>query len=163
MAKKGLDPAQKAICIQAAKEGKTLEEIRQDAMTDRKAFYEALEHDPSFNETFAQARQFGLEELSEQLLTYPDTYDDVQKARLKSDNVKWILSKRKPSTYGDRVDINITTPPDLNAAIEDARKRTIEGVFTKVLEDRKQLSVDAETRDADIKKGEGQKGNESSE
>lgn len=71
----------------------------------------------------AQARAIGYDELADSLLEIPDTYSDVQRASLKSSNIKFILSKRKPEIYGDRVDINVKGSIDLVGAIKEAKNR----------------------------------------
>ncbi len=67
-----------------------------------------------------------------------DQERDPQKARLKADNIKWLLSKWNPKKYGDRIDINVVNNNvSISVALEEARKRlqppVIEGEAEEVL------------------------------
>ena len=71
-----------------------------------------------FAARYARARAIGCERLAEELLLIsddpclgPDGYVDngaVQRARLMSDNRRWLLSKLLPRQYGDKVTQEIT-------------------------------------------------------
>ena len=78
-----------------------------------------------FARIFALARQEGLDNLADDLLDIPDTCDDILKARLKSENTKWLLSKRKPQVYGERLDLHVNQTVDISTALKEARARTV--------------------------------------
>jgi hypothetical protein len=84
---------------------------------------------------FSLARAEGYDELAEKTLGYADEYVDVQRARLQSENVRWLLSKVKPETYGDRLDLNVAERPDLNAALIAARARALPGRYLSTQSD----------------------------
>ena len=73
---------------------------------------------PGFAAAYARARSVGLQKLADELIsisdadyTGPDGFVDnaaVQKARLMSDNRKWLLSKMLPKQFGDKVTQEIT-------------------------------------------------------
>lgn len=63
--------------------------------------------------------------MADGLMTVADEVQDVQRARLKSDNAKWLLAKRKPSVYGDKVDIHVTQTIDITGALSEAKKRAL--------------------------------------
>lgn len=113
------------VAIELASKGEPLKKIIEAICSDEYQFWLYRQHDPIFGNSFEQARQEGLEHLADGLMTVADEYTDVQRARLKSDNAKWLLSKRKPAIYGDKVDIHVSQTIDISAALTDARKRAL--------------------------------------
>lgn len=105
--------------------GKTLGEIAATLGTDHETFWRWKERDPKFSQEFGRARSEGLELIADTLLTMVDDVPDVNKARLKSDNIKWLLSKRKAHTYGDRLDVNVNHTVDIGGALAEARSRAL--------------------------------------
>lgn len=81
-----------------------------------------LEND-DFHRLYSQAQEIGFELEADSLKTIADEYVDVNKARLKSDNLKWLLARRAPGKYGDRLDVNVTQSLDINSALNEARRR----------------------------------------
>jgi len=118
-----LSEEQKAKAIELAVEGESIGSIIEMICVSPYNFWRARQHDPLFAKLFEQARQEGLEHIADNLLTVHDEYEDVQRARLFSDNSKWLLSKRKPQIYGDRLDVNISQTIDIGSALAEARKR----------------------------------------
>lgn len=111
------------IAIELASQGKPLREIITQIVSSEYEFWLYRQHDSDFNNLFEQARQEGLEHIADDLMTIADDYVDVQRARLKSDNAKWLLSKRKPQIYGDKVDIHVSQTIDISGALNEARSR----------------------------------------
>jgi hypothetical protein len=112
--------------IELASKGEPLKRIIDEAILGSEyLFWLYRQHYPDFNNTFEQARQEGLEHLADGLITAHEEHHDVQRARLKSDNAKWLLSKRKPSIYGDKVDIHVSQTIDISAALMEARSRAL--------------------------------------
>ncbi len=111
------------IALQMASEGQSITAILQAICSDSHAFYRYKEHHLDFVKKFEHARQEGLEVVADRLLTLADEEQDVQRARLKSDNFKWLLSKRKPQVYGDKLDLNINQTVDISIALSEARAR----------------------------------------
>lgn len=110
--------------IQMASKGEPLKRIIDECLLESEyKFWLFRQHYHEFANTFEQARQEGLEHLADGLITAHDDYVDVQRARLKSDNAKWLLSKRKPEIYGDKVDIHVSQTIDITAALTEARAR----------------------------------------
>lgn len=116
---------QKKKAIQMAAEGRTLKSIREELNINNFAFYEFRLANPSFSNELARARQEGLEELGDSLLSIPVEEQDVQRARIRSENIRWLLSKRKPETYGDRLDLNVNQTVDIGTALAEAKKRAL--------------------------------------
>lgn len=111
--------------IEMAARGESLKNIINAMLTNEVHFWKYRQDNPAFDKIFNSARQEGLEHLADALITMADEYQDVQRARLKSDNHKWLLSKRKPTVYGDKVDIHVSQTIDLSAAISDAKSRIV--------------------------------------
>lgn len=113
------------VAIEMASKGEPLKKIIEAICSTEIGFWLYRQHYPDFANSFEQARQEGLEHLADDLITIPDEEKDVQRARLKSDNYKWLLSKRKPSVYGDKVDIHVSQTIDISAALTEARARAL--------------------------------------
>jgi hypothetical protein len=119
---------QKKAAIRMAIEGRTLQQIHEELGCTCEAFYRLRQRDPAFAATFAAARGEGLELIADSLLTITETEPDVYRARVKSENIRWILSKRKPTTYGDKIDINVTQTVDIGAALIEAKSRAVRSI-----------------------------------
>jgi hypothetical protein len=87
----------------------------------------ALDKLPDFRSAYHKARDAGYDAMAEQTVSIADgaTYQDVYKASLQIRTRQWFLSKRKPQTYGDRVDINVTNKADLQQLRDKALKRVV--------------------------------------
>ncbi len=118
-----LTEEQKQLALDLAAQGKSIKAIYSQLNISHSALWKYRQHDLKFEQDFACARQEGLEHNADELLDLVDEIPDVQKARLKSDNIKWILSKRKPATYGDRLDLNVNQTIDIGSALAEARNR----------------------------------------
>lgn len=116
---------QEDLAIELATNGEPLKVIIGQICSSEYQFYMYRQHNPNFQNRFEQARQEGLEHIADGLITIADEMHDVQRARLKSDNAKWLLSKRKPSIYGDKVDIHVSQTIDIGSALAEARKRAL--------------------------------------
>lgn len=116
---------QQALAIDLATRGEPLKKIITEICSSELEFWLYRQHYPDFQNRFEQARQEGLEHIADGLITIADDYQDVQRGRLKSDNAKWLLSKRKPSIYGDKVDIHVSQTIDITSALTEARARTL--------------------------------------
>ena len=79
--------------------------------------------DPLFATALAQARSAGYDAMADELLHAHQDDPDVQRARLRSDNLRWLLSKRKAQLYGDRLDVSVTQQLDLSGALQLAQDR----------------------------------------
>ena len=107
--------------------GQTIESLCGTVGISCGSFYDWLEKVPSRAESLARARARGAHSLAEQTISIADaaTRDDVQVAKLRSDNRWRLASKLNPEVYGDKQQplINI----DLGSMALDAlRKRVID-------------------------------------
>lgn len=78
--------------------------------------------DEAFGAQYARAREAGMEALADEILDIADSqegdvittqdgreitnHDAIQRAKLRVDTRKWIMSKIAPKKYGDRLDLN---------------------------------------------------------
>lgn len=88
--------------------------------------------DPLFDRECIRAQDIGFELDADSLKTIADEYLDVQRGKLKSENIKWLLSRRAAFKYGDRLDLNVNQTVDINAALLEARGRAIPASFQRI-------------------------------
>jgi hypothetical protein len=120
-----LTEEQVARAIELASAGEPLRIIINEILLNEYEFFIYKQNNPSFSKKFEQARQEGLEHIADGLITIADDYADVQRGRLKSENARWLLSKRKPSVYGDKVDIHVSQTIDISSALNEAKARAM--------------------------------------
>lgn len=84
-------------------EGYSLPAIaKMDRMPSASTIYNWLSIYPEFKEMFLLSKQLQMDYFSEALVDIPDTYTDVQRGRLKSENLRWLMSKIASKKYGDK-------------------------------------------------------------
>ena len=118
-----LTQEQQDLALTMAANGDTMRKIREALDVNAEQLRKYLVKYPLFQSSLASARQEGLEELADSLQDIPELISDVQRARLKSENLRWVLSKRKPQVYGDRIEVNMNQTVDIGAALLEARSR----------------------------------------
>lgn len=69
----------------------------------------ALDISHEFCSQYEQARTKQMEYFGDKLQEWPDEYSEVARARLKSDNVKWLMARLASRRYGDRIQTDVTT------------------------------------------------------
>jgi len=104
-------------------QGMTIKEIRKELGINVYKLYRVINSDINFSALCNEIRSECLEELSDELISIPDDYASIERATLKSNNIKWLLSKRLPKKYGDRLQVDVSII-DLNSAIDEARNRS---------------------------------------
>lgn len=120
-----LSEAQKKRAIDLARLGLTLKKIREDIGVDHNTWYAAIDADVCFKDSVAQARSEGLEERADDLMDITEIEPDIMKARLISDNTKWLLARLKPATYGDKMTLDVNQTVDIGGALREARARAL--------------------------------------
>lgn len=151
-----LTEPQKKRAIQLALDNKKISEIIAELGVTQYRFWKCKKADPNFEIDFNSARTDAMDDLTDELLTVHDDEPDVQRARLKSDNIKWVAAKRSPKTYGDRIDLNVNQTVDIGGALKEARARALTGQVDKtpIKADKPTEIVDAEfeelAEDSDI-------------
>ena len=111
--------------ILKALETRPLRDVCRDkGMPSPAAVLEWRDSRPTFAERYARAREIAIQHLADELLTIADdgsndwmeretasgtivvlNQEHVQRSRLRVDTRKWLLSKLKPSLYGDRIEV----------------------------------------------------------
>jgi hypothetical protein len=87
-------------------EGETVRQIAADEhMASARTIYLALAQDETFSQQYARAKEFQLNRMEDEILDIADnaTGDSVQQDKLRIDTRKWIMAKRAPKKYGERV------------------------------------------------------------
>jgi hypothetical protein len=101
-----LTDAQKTEICERLADGQTTREIAAvEGMPGRTSIFKALLHDPDFANQYARSREIQLQRWEEDLVEIADAGSDgdSNRARLRVDTRKWLMSKRLPKKYGDKV------------------------------------------------------------
>jgi hypothetical protein len=73
---------------------------------------------------------------------------NVQAAKLKADNVKWLLARRQRDLYGNTVQVQVDTDSDLTDRLARARERVINAIADSGAENNESSSGDASHAEA---------------
>lgn len=106
------------VCRQLA-EGKSMRKVcKAENMPDMTTIFRWLRTNDKFCQQYVKAKEEStdalhedLTELGDEAIELAQTVDSkasnavVQAVKLKSDNLKWVMSKLKPKKYGDKVDM----------------------------------------------------------
>lgn len=120
---KTLDAELEKLAIELAGEGKTLKAIRDVLNIDSYHMALYLKNNQYFESQLTHARNEGLEALADSILDIAEQEPDVLRARVKSENIKWLLSKRKAHVYGDKIEVNMNATVDIASALTEAKAR----------------------------------------
>ena len=82
-----------------------------------------LKDTDGFFNKYARAKDFGMDYQAEMMMRTIDDEEDVLRARLKVDTLKWYISKIAPKKYGDKQTIEHTGEVALADRISKARNR----------------------------------------
>lgn len=106
-------------------EGKSLASIaRERDMPSRTTVYQWIREDvEGFANRYALAKEEASDALYEELMEICDQEEDVARARLKVDTIKWMLGKQKPKKYGEKQTVEHTLHNDLPERLEAAMRR----------------------------------------
>lgn len=122
-AKSTFSPAKASLAIHLRAEGAKLKDICAQLGVKVGTLSDWLSHNPDFLAKFSRASQEGYDLLAEELLEIPDTYEDINRGRLKSENIKWILARRAASKYGDKLTLDVNQTVSIGAALSEALAR----------------------------------------
>lgn len=81
--------------------------------------------DTQFDQKVVRACATGIDVRVDSAYETIDNEPDVNRARLRVDFTKWEASKRMPATYGDRLDVNVTSKLDLTEVLNAAEQRVL--------------------------------------
>ncbi len=94
-------------------EGKSIRSICEaDGMPDSRTVFRWLSSNEDFCQQYARAKEDQTNTLAEEILEIADQYDIakdyetpdlVQRAKLRIDTRKWLMSKMAPKKYGDKI------------------------------------------------------------
>lgn len=117
---------------------------KEEDMPAMSSVFKWLRENKDFSEQYVLAKQEGTDAMSEDLMELGDeaielaqTVDPkqssavVQAVKLKSDNLKWTMSKLKPKKYGDKLDMttngkDLPTPILNNVSINNSNTESSE-------------------------------------
>ena len=130
-------------------EGRPIKELCDKLGISINHYYWAASIDPQFDKNVQQARVYWAHQLVDELMHCTDGADTIaltQKARVWSDNAKWVASKMNPAKYGDNLNINVTHL-DLSSVLLAAENRVMSVISTKsTTAEHATASIDVESR-----------------
>ena len=92
-------------------------------------FHNYINKDEMLSAIYAEADQRGSDAMADALVNIDNHrihgQSDPKMAKVISDNIKWVLSKRKPKEFGDRVQVDhsVTVDIAITTALDAARRR----------------------------------------
>ena len=108
--------------LRVAASGKSLKNIAQAMGLEYHQLCKLLKNNPFFAKQLQEFREMALHAKADELMTLADEEGDVQRLRLKSDNIKWVLSRLIRNVYGDNVEVRVVNA-NLAEAMKEAKKR----------------------------------------
>jgi transposase-like protein len=116
-------PENRERVIESLTEGKTLSETASTVGISVSTLSQWRMKDADFDNSCSRAQSIGFEIQADSLLRIPEEIPDVQRARLKSENIRWLLARRAAHKYGDRLEVNLNQTVDIKLALAEARSR----------------------------------------
>lgn len=117
-------PWSREMACELAALGLAVREISRRLEINPNCLYKEIERNPAFAKEWHLARYEGVQLLFDDLLdAHKVRPEDVQAAKLASENIKWVLAKVDPAKYGERLDLHVHKKIDLAGAIAAGRKR----------------------------------------
>lgn len=104
-------------------QGGTLKEIERKTGVKTSPLFLHRRKSKTFEQRYISAQEQGFEHDADKLKTAHEDIPDPLRARLFSENNRWLLSRRAAHRYGDRLDITVGQTVDMTQALIDARKR----------------------------------------
>lgn len=96
------------------------------------AFASYIKNDQTIERMYLEALERGEQALADAILQ-PDNHElyghtNPAMAKVMSDNIKWLLSKRNPKVYGDKIEVKheITLDRAITDAMDRAKQRAIQ-------------------------------------
>ena len=115
--------------IDLISQGNTLTEACDQSNLPISTFHNYLNKDENLHAMYVEADQRGSDAMADALVNIDNHrlhgQSDPKMAKVISDNIKWVLSKRKPKEYGDRVQVDhsVTVDVAITTALDAARRR----------------------------------------
>jgi hypothetical protein len=117
--------------VELISQGKTPTAACIEASISYPTFIKHIKNVPELQDAYVEAEQMGLDTLADVLLriTTDDTYGetDAKMAKVVSENIKWYLSRKRPTQYGDKllVEHKITLDRIITDAIDAGKRRAL--------------------------------------
>ena len=103
-------------------EGESLIRIcRYTNMPTMPTIYNWINRYPDFRVQYQIAKMLQMDTLADRLLDIADDEPNLQRARLMSDNIKWLASKLKPKKYGNRLALAGNAAEPVKICVEYAK------------------------------------------
>lgn len=97
------------ICDRIISGDSLLKICKDEGYPDRVTFYHWLEKYPDLITTYTRATEARADYMAESMLDVIDnaasTRDEIERAKVKIETLKWHASKLKPKKYGDKLDV----------------------------------------------------------
>lgn len=132
--------AQKDEVIERVSVGETISAISADEhMPATSTIWLELQRDDAFSDRYAKAKEKQLLRMEEDLLAIADNVStvsraEVDRARLQIDARKWVMSKRLPKKYGERVEQAIGPNDEAKAMAEAGQPWAIVTINGKTMD-----------------------------
>jgi len=120
-------------CIEKISQGRTKTDVCDEYRITIASFDKYVNSSPELQALLAEAEARGYDSMADMLLKIdrmgPYAQSDSKMAKVISDNIKWLLSKRKQKTYGDKVEVthNLTADKAITDALNAGRQRALQG------------------------------------
>ena len=121
-----IPPERLEAALALAAEGKFTRQIIAALGISPRTYSRWIQNDAAFRQAIAQARAIGRDIIAESLatITDEDPFGDANILRIKSDNVKWLLSCQEPVKYGLRQTLTVESV-SIGDAITEAKTRAL--------------------------------------
>lgn len=104
--------------------GVSLATIARSLGVKRQTLSAAIHNDTDLEERYESARRQAADAMAEEIIEIADSESDANKAKVRCDARKWLASKFLPARYGEKLDLNISAPAPIAAALAEAKART---------------------------------------
>lgn len=90
------------------------------------AFKGHIDQHPELLDLALNAEQMSQDILADKLVNIVDEYPDHNQAKVISENIKWLLARRRQKDYGDRMitEVNVTADKAILQALERSQERS---------------------------------------
>lgn len=142
--------------IELISQGRTRTHACDEANITIAAFVNHVKQSPELEELLNEAETRGYDAMADALLRIDNHaiygQSDAKMAKVISDNIKWLLSKRKQKEYGDRLEVthNITADRAITAALAAGRQRVTQAMIEGPTVDVEFSVVEAEPSEEQI-------------
>ena len=103
-----------AVCKEIA-QGRSVNQIERDpGMPNGDTIRRWVDRHEDFRDKYARAREEQADYYAADIIEIADTEEDPQRARVRIDARKWVASKLKPKSYGERLQAEVSGQVTIN-------------------------------------------------